>query len=299
MIRSEDWYKLHGAVWSPSDIHADTINHPARFSRNLIRAIYDDAAEWYGRIGATNYVLDPFAGTALGAFDAMRHDMNWTGVEIVKSYAWIGHTNIAKWKKKFFPNGKATIFHGDSMLLDVYAPGPFNMVVSSPPYADVIAGVGEGPGARYDFVNHNASTATRITSTNAYGTAEAQLASMPVGDVHSREPGTFWHAAGVVVSKVYQACAPGAVAYWNTRDFVRNGERVCFGSQWQTLCEAHGFEAIRHIRSWLVESDLSGLDLFGNEFRLIKERKSMWRRAAEKKGAPRIDWEDVIVMVKT
>jgi hypothetical protein len=38
--------------------------------------------------------------------------------------------------------------------------------------------------------------------------------------------------------------------------------------------------------------------LFGHEHVTRKERKSFFRRLAEKKGSPRIDWEEVIVVRK-
>jgi hypothetical protein len=36
----------------------------------------------------------------------------------------------------------------------------------------------------------------------------------------------------------------------------------------------------------------------GGHDRLVKERKSFFRRLSEKKGSPRIDWEDVICLEK-
>jgi hypothetical protein len=35
-----------------------------------------------------------------------------------------------------------------------------------------------------------------------------------------------------------------------------------------------------------------------DDSKVIKERKSFFRRLQESKGAPRIDWEDVVCMVK-
>ncbi len=39
-------------------------------------------------------------------------------------------------------------------------------------------------------------------------------------------------------------------------------------------------------------------DMFGDAKQLTTERKSFFRRLAEKKGSPRIDHEDVICVVK-
>ena len=39
-------------------------------------------------------------------------------------------------------------------------------------------------------------------------------------------------------------------------------------------------------------------DLFDGERVTIRERKSVFRRLAEKKGSPNIDWEDVLIFRK-
>ena len=48
----------------------------------------------------------------------------------------------------------------------------------------------------------------------------------------------------------------------------------------------------------LVDDHGSQLDIFGGATPRRTERKSFFRRLAEKKGSPRIDWEDVIIMRK-
>ena len=72
------------------------------------------------------------------------------------------------------------------------------------------------------------------------------------------------------------------------------GERVDFCGDWQRLCESVGFVTVCKHRAMLVkETNHNGL--FG-EIKEKKERKSFFRRLAEKKGSPRIDWETVICM---
>jgi hypothetical protein len=48
----------------------------------------------------------------------------------------------------------------------------------------------------------------------------------------------------------------------------------------------------------LVEEKGTQMDMFGNAITKTVERKSFFRRLAEAKGSPRIDWEDVICQVK-
>ena len=82
------------------------------------------------------------------------------------------------------------------------------------------------------------------------------------------------------------------------KDFVRKGQRVPFSDQWQQLCAACGFEPVERIAAMLVADHGDQLDIFGGATARLKERKSFFRRLAEKKGSPRIDHEDIIIMRK-
>ena len=108
----------------------------------------------------------------------------------------------------------------------------------------------------------------------------------------------FWTAARAIVEQTYAALRPGGYAAWVCKDFVRKGQRVPFSDQWGTLCEAVGFEPVERIAAMLVEEHGEQMDIFGGATPRRTERKSFFRRLAEKKGSPRIDWEDVIIMRK-
>ena len=215
--------------------------------------------------------------------------------------------------------------------------GDYAAAVSSPPYADAVNGTGEGPGARYDTVHHNADTAQRLSSDNGYGDAPGQLGRMRDGGFeaavssppfeatvnhdggkadyleaknlysdYGSDPAnigndtgdTFWAAARAIVEQTYAVLRPGGYAAWVCKDFVRKGQRVPFSDQWQQLCAAVGFEPVERIYAMLVDDHGDQLDIFGGVTARRKERKSFFRRLAEKKGSPRIDHEDVIIMRK-
>ena len=219
--------------------------------------------------------------------------------------------------------------------------GDYGAAVSSPPYADAVNGTGEGPGARYDTVYHNADTAQRLSSDNGYGDAPGQLGRMAregfeaavssppyeashmdissnsligtsvnkgsygsasygdsLGQLAETSGETFWAAARVICEQTYAALRPGGYAAWVCKDFVRKGQRVPFSDQWEQLCAAVGFEPVERIAAMLVDDHGSQLDIFGGATPRRTERKSFFRRLAEKKGSPRIDWEDVIIMRK-
>ena len=93
---------------------------------------------------------------------------------------------------------------------------------------------------------------------------------------------------------------------------------VDFPGQWRTLCEAVGFVALHEHRAWLVEDKGNARALFdftngdagdiqagevvrldGNKVKPAKMKKiSFFRRLAEAKGSPRIDWETIFCFVK-
>jgi hypothetical protein len=109
---------------------------------------------------------------------------------------------------------------------------------------------------------------------------------------------TFWAAARAIVEQTYAVLRPGGYAAWVCKDFVRKGQRVPFSDQWQQLCAAVGFVPVERIAAMLVDDHGDQLDIFGGVTARLKERKSFFRRLAEKKGSPRIDHEDVIIMRK-
>lgn len=119
-----------------------------------------------------------------------------------------------------------------------------------------------------------------------YGETEGQIGNDSGSD--------FWTAARQIVEQVYLALAPGGHAVWVVKNYVKKKEMVPFSDQWRQLCEAVGFETLHEHRALLVHA--TSLTLDGRE--VHKESKSFFRRLAEKKGSPRIDWETVYCMVK-
>lgn len=101
-----------------------------------------------------------------------------------------------------------------------------------------------------------------------------------------------------MVEQCYSLLAPGAPAIWVCKDFVRNKERVNFCDMWRRLCESVGFETVEINRAMLVKSKGVRVSLDWEEEEITVERKGFFRRLAEKKGSPPINWEEVVVMRK-
>ena len=130
-----DWYKCHSEGWS-GIIHDAAMVHPAKFSRALIRRIYDHCFE-EGWLARGDIVIDPFGGVGLGALHAMRHGLNWIGVELEEKFVALGQQNIELWNERYscLPRwGGARIVQGDSRRLGEVLAGA-ELCLSSPPYA--------------------------------------------------------------------------------------------------------------------------------------------------------------------
>jgi len=122
------------------------------------------------------------------------------------------------------------------------------------------------------------------TSGLGYGIADGQI---------GRESGeTYWSACAQVYRQMGLALKPGGVAAIVLKDYVKAGKRVPLCDDTCRLLESLGFEVFERTRCWLVKETVEP-GLFGDVIRR-KERKSFFRRLAEQKGSPRIDWEEVI-----
>lgn len=456
-VARDEWLKCYPSSWKGS-IVAEAMGHPAKFSSKLIRRIYEHVIS-EGWVKAGDRVLDPFGGVALGALDAMRFGLDWTGVELEEKFFRIGNENISLWNGKFgmMPHwGSGRLLHGDSRSLigligrtgltvdggqltvssppyaesiktnakgsgidyskaksggkgrtvgrESIAQGygesdgqlgmmkssvdSYELVVGSPPFAQqqqgggiadalngrsdyqitVKGGVEKNQGYQFDaaissppFLQSEGGTpepkvggvidaklykrhAAGNKSANGYGKMDGQLSSMKevtpppappqsdeeqerhlergmkakghdvsrVGKNYSDAIGygqsngqlgndsgdDFWMAARVIVEQVYEALEVGGHACWVVKDYVKAKKIVPFANQWRGLCEAAGFITVHEHRAMLVHHKGNQGMLDGGVHEVKTESKSFFRRLAEKKGSPRIDWEVVLCMVK-
>jgi hypothetical protein len=90
----------------------------------------------------------------------------------------------------------------------------------------------------------------------------------------------------------------GGVSIWVTKDYVKNKKIVPFSDRWLALCESVGFKLVCRHQAMLVKEYGRQKNIHGKEEIIQTERKSFFRRLAESKGSPRIDWEDILCLVK-
>jgi hypothetical protein len=169
--------------------------------------------------------------------------------------------------------------------------GDVEAVVSSPPYesggnsnsAKSIASQQSNREAKERF----AGWATgRNEWVRSYGNSDGQMGNQ-AGE-------TFWHAARDIVAECFAILKPGGWSAWVCKDYVRDKARVPFCDDWCKLLESQGFVVTARVHAMLVK-ETRDADLFGGDDHVRKkERKSFFRRLAEKKGSPPIDFEEVI-----
>lgn len=167
--------------------------------------------------------------------------------------------------------------------------GDVAAVVGSPPYA----------ASMRSYNGDNSVTSQGLKRFSEYGETDGNLGNMS-DEINGRNRGTgetFWTAARDIVAECFAILKPGGIAAWVVKGFVRNKKLVDFPHDWQRLCEACGFVLVEEIHASLVKESRNK-DLFGGVKVDRTERKSFFRRLAEKKGSPKIDFETVLVMRK-
>jgi len=172
--------------------------------------------------------------------------------------------------------------------------GDIQSVISSPPYENHSSHDGRG----YDDlkiakdleISRNRTYKGSFLKTD-YGNSENQLGHEN-GEI-------FWGAAKIIVEQVYQVLPIRGHAIWILKDYVKAKKIVPFCNNWRLISEACGFTTLHEHRAWLIEDKGTNITLEGEMIEHKIERKSYFRRLAEKKGSPRIDYEIILCMVKT
>jgi DNA modification methylase len=199
------------------------------------------------------------------------------------------------WKKKL-DEGYANIKrpYGQSPgQLGSMKEGQFDAVVSSPPYENAISSSGHGLDLSKSNCKHDRLKHKNISLDGLSGSYSDDL-----NNLGNTSGDTFWQASKEIVQGCYDLLKPGGHAIWVTKNYINNKQIVPFSDRWATLCESVGFKIVCWHQASLIQDHGTKGNLFGEDEKIITERKSFFRRLAEKKGSPRIDFEDVICMVK-
>lgn len=167
--------------------------------------------------------------------------------------------------------------------------GELDGVLTSPPYAGLRQDGGrigkEGTGGFSSYTDG---------CTDKWHTQRDPANIGNLGDEANVQRETYWQAVATVYQQCYLAIRSGGHLCCVVKDYVKNRTRVSLCDQTMRLLESIGFQPVERIRCWLVK-EMKEAGLFG-EMTSKKERKSFFRRLAESKGSPRIDWEEILIV---
>lgn len=192
-------------------------------------------------------------------------------------------------------SGQAQVGHGENYgasegQLANMPEGELKGAITSPPYEDSLENL-KYNGLDPEKFKDQVYSSSQVLLKEAYGITAGQLGAES-GD-------TYWSAVAAIYRQVHALLPPGGAFAVVAKDFVRNKERVPLCDQTAELLEAIGFTIPERVRALLVKEVPLGIDMFSGEMGYKrKEKKSFFRRLAEKKGSPRIDWEEVIWAIK-
>jgi hypothetical protein len=108
---------------------------------------------------------------------------------------------------------------------------------------------------------------------------------------------TYWSAVAEIYRQCFLALKPGGYLACVVKAYIKKGKIVPLPEQTWELLQHVGFEPVERVRAMLVKED-SHPGLFDGPVVKKTERKSFFRRLAEKKGSPAIDFEEVLFLRK-
>lgn len=180
-------------------------------------------------------------------------------------------------------------------------PGNLDAVVTSPPWEDREGALNarklkdpakfaenmarrDGFGGRHSTTAKSRMAQLERQEASTYGESEGQIGNW-VGE-------TYWQAMAQVYRECFDALRPGGVMAVVMKDYVKDKRVVPLCHDTLTLLVRLGFKPVLRARAHIVKERSE--NTFGGVVTTRTERKSFFRRLAESKGSPRIDWEEVI-----
>lgn len=158
--------------------------------------------------------------------------------------------------------------------------GTVDGAVTSPPYAAQVVH------------ERNGIDLSRCERPGQHSQAGAVGYGKSDGQIGNTSAQTYWEAMRQVYAQMHLALKPGGVCACVVKDYVKNKARVPLCDDTVKLLESIGFHVFERTRAWVV-TETREPGLFGDVVKK-KSRKSFFRRLAEAKGSPAIDWEEVI-----
>lgn len=171
--------------------------------------------------------------------------------------------------------------------------GRLDGIATSPPFQNSIHREGEwgnslDPQKNSHPQNRSEAYVARNKATENYGESEGQIG------ITTNE--TYWQAMALVYEQCRLALKPGGYLAVVIKSFVKGGKIVDLPAQTLALLVSLGFEPVEIVHAMLTKTTKRA-GLFGVEQKTVA-RKSFFRRLAESKGSPPIDFEVVLFVRK-
>ncbi len=290
------WHGCYDSGWQWL-IVPEAFAHPAKFARGLIERIVGYLLSG-GRLQRGDTVVDPFGGVGLGGVICASNGIRWLGCELEPRFVGLAEQNFALHRRTWEAVGDPLprIVQGDSReMCKVLGPALAEAVIGSPPFEDNLQS--GSPESKWKLMQQCMRDGNGHTSSKLPPGVGVDYGSTP-GQLGAVAGQTFWQASRLIVEQCYAILKPRGIAVFVTKDFVRNKARVPFSDDWRKLCEACGFRLVEWVKASLVK-EVAAPNLFGGPQSREKKKCSFFRRLAEKKGSPNIDWEDVLIMERS
>jgi len=281
------WQGCYGEKWDSDEIYQDPeMQHPAKFSKRLIYSMVDFGIKKnYWSKGS--FILDPFAGAACGGVVCSYRGLRWVGIELEKKLAksckktFAIHSHI--WN--YWENPLPIIIQGDSRELPVKS-NYFDGIITSPPFGELI----KGAGLSQEFSGREGYEITVSPIGSAYVT---DLQATDDRNVALLKGNEYYKACFEIYKQCHIALKPGGVIFCVVKDYVRDGKIVPVCDETAKIMSQTGFEIFFRIHAMQVEKR-EQMGLFGDVITEEKQHKGFFRQLQERKGAPKIDYEEVI-----
>jgi hypothetical protein len=167
--------------------------------------------------------------------------------------------------------------------------GSIDAVISSPPYEDVAKR--DRSKEQFAIKTGRFESPGKDSQSRGYNPSNKRNLGTQAGD-------TFWSASREILQQCFDLLKSGGFSIWVTKNYIKRGKIVPFSDRWLALCESVGFKLVCRHQAMLVKEYGRQKNIRGEEEIIQTERKSFFRRLAESKGSPRIDFEDIICLVK-
>ena len=242
----------------------EVFSHPAKMQMHLVKACVDYYAEPEWKI------LDPFGGTGTTAYASTLGPYHVTLIELEQAFVDILIKTRKMWREGGDCEYLPTVLAGDCRQIMPQLPAEsFNMVLTSPPYANLLA-VGKVK-EQGDF----SSNFVKDSENMSYYSGE-KASILNLGRVNAF---VFGQQMAKVYQGIYRVLKPGGVFISVTKDTIRANKRYMFSS-----------EVIRGAQA-------QGLVYSGDWFKW-KAPGALLQKLQRSKGMKVVEDEDIVVFRK-